>query len=77
MHGELVLDLAWCCQPHRMAHGQHLNLKWIWMDGFCTGMPWELLYADDLELITDTKEECISKLNAWKAGWKVKGSVLT
>ena len=20
-------------QPHRMGHGQHLNLKWIWMDG--------------------------------------------
>ena len=33
MHGELVFDIAcWCCQPHRMAHGQHLNLKWIWMD---------------------------------------------
>ena len=31
--------LAWCCQPHRMGHGQHLNLKWIWMNGdlfFCS-----------------------------------------
>ena len=21
------------CQPLRMGHGQHLNVKWIWMDG--------------------------------------------
>ena len=29
-----VWHLAWCCQPHQMGHGQHLNLKWIWfMDG--------------------------------------------
>ena len=33
MHGELVFDIAWCCQPHWMGHGQHLNLKWIWLDG--------------------------------------------
>ena len=34
MHGELVFDIAWCCQPHRMGNGLHLNLKWIWMDRF-------------------------------------------
>ena len=34
MHGELVFDIAWSCQPHRMGHGQHLNLKWIWKDGW-------------------------------------------
>ena len=33
MHGEPVFDIAWCCQHHRMGHGQHLNLKWIWNDG--------------------------------------------
>ena len=33
MLGELVFDIAWCCQPHWMGHGEHLNLKWIWMDG--------------------------------------------
>ena len=27
-----VFDIAYCCQPHEMGHGQHLNLKWIWMD---------------------------------------------
>ena len=29
-----VFNIAWCCQPHRMGHGQHLNLKWVWMDGW-------------------------------------------
>ena len=33
---------------------------------FRTGLPWELLYADDLELIAGTKVECIFKLKAWK-----------
>ena len=29
---------------------------------FRTGVPWELLYADDLVIIADSLEECISKL---------------
>ena len=29
---EPIFDIAWCCQPHGMGHGQHLNLKWIWMN---------------------------------------------
>ena len=33
MHGEPVFDLSWCCQPHRMGHGQHLKLK-MDMDGW-------------------------------------------
>ena len=40
---------------------------------FRTGVPWELLYADDLVLIADTQEECISKLKAWKTGMESKG----
>ena len=40
---------------------------------FCTGVPWELLYTDDLVLIVDSQEECISKLKAWKAGIESKG----
>ena len=28
-----MFHIAWCCQPHRMGHGQHLDLKWIRMDG--------------------------------------------
>ena len=26
-HGELVFDVAWCCQHHRIWHGQHPNLN--------------------------------------------------
>ena len=40
---------------------------------FHTGVPWELLYIDDLVLIADTQEECISKPKAWKAGMESKG----
>ena len=40
---------------------------------FRTGVPWELLYADDLVLIAESQEECISKLKAWKAGMESKG----
>ena len=40
---------------------------------FCTGVPWELLYADDLEVIADTLEECITKLKAMKNGMENKG----
>ena len=40
---------------------------------FHTGVPWELLYADDLVVIADSLEECISKLRVWKAGMESKG----
>ena len=33
MHGELAFDIAWCCQPHRMGHKQHPDLK-LDMDGW-------------------------------------------
>jgi len=36
-------------------------------------LPWELLYADDLVVIADSLEECISKLRVWKAGMESKG----
>ena len=39
---------------------------------FRTGVPWELLYADDLVVIADSLEECISKLRSGKLGWRVK-----
>ena len=31
---------------------------------FCTGVPWELLYADDLPLIADSLAKCIPELKA-------------
>ena len=37
---------------------------------FHTGVSW---WPDDLMLITDTQNECISKLNAWKAGMESRG----
>ena len=39
---------------------------------FSIGVPWELLLTDDLLFITNTQEECISKLKAWKAGMESK-----
>ena len=40
---------------------------------FHTGVPWELLYADDLALIAESLEECIEKFEAWKSGMESKG----
>ena len=40
---------------------------------FCTGAPWELLYADDLVIMADSLELCSSKLKAWKAAMEKKG----
>ena len=40
---------------------------------FGTGVPWELIYTDDLVLITDTQEKCISKLLVWVADMDNKG----
>ena len=39
---------------------------------FSIGVPWELLLTGDLLFITNTQEECISKLKAWKAGMESK-----
>ena len=35
---------------------------------FLTGVPWELLYTDDLVLIADTQEECYSKIRLGGVG---------
>ena len=40
---------------------------------FRTGVPWELLYADDLVLIAVTQVECITKFKTWKADMESKG----
>ena len=40
---------------------------------FRTGVPWELLYADDLVIMADTLEECIARFKAWKDGMEQKG----
>ena len=33
---------------------------------FCTGCPWELLYADDLMISAGSKEELLVKIKTWK-----------
>ena len=40
---------------------------------FRTGVPWELLYADDLVIIADTYKGCIARLKEWKTGMEQKG----
>ena len=40
---------------------------------FRTGVPWELLYADDLVIIADSLEELIARFKVWKAGMQQKG----
>ena len=30
MHGEAGFDIAWFCQPHKMEHGQHVDLKLLY-----------------------------------------------
>ena len=40
---------------------------------FHTGVPLELLYADDLAVMADSLEECITRLNVWKEGMEHKG----
>jgi hypothetical protein len=40
---------------------------------FREGLPWELLYADDLALIAETEEELLQKIRRWKAGMEEKG----
>ena len=40
---------------------------------FRTGVPWELLYADDLAVMVDSLEECIARLKVWKEGMERKG----
>jgi len=40
---------------------------------FATGLPWKLLYADDLVVIAEDENELIIKLNQWKSCLQGKG----
>ena len=40
---------------------------------FREGLPFELLYADDLVLIAETEEELLGKIRVWKKGMEAKG----
>ena len=38
-----------------------------------SGFPWEDLFADDLGIITESLEECVKRLLAWKEAMEEKG----
>ena len=40
---------------------------------FRGGLPWELLYADDLVLVTESEESLLEKIRKWKTGLESKG----
>ena len=40
---------------------------------FCTGCPWELLYADDLMISAGSMEELLVKVKTWKTEMEKKG----
>ena len=40
---------------------------------FREGLPWELLFADDLALLAESKAELLVKINRWKEGMERKG----
>jgi hypothetical protein len=40
---------------------------------FKVGLPWELLYADDLALLASSEEELLEKIRMWKTGLEDKG----
>ena len=40
---------------------------------FCSGDPWEDLYADDLVVIAESLEKCVRRLLTWKEAMEKKG----
>ncbi|HXJ94687.1 MAG TPA: reverse transcriptase domain-containing protein [Terriglobia bacterium] len=40
---------------------------------FRVGLPWELLYADDLVLMAESEEKLMDKLRRWRHGFEEKG----
>ena len=40
---------------------------------FRAGVPWEIIYADDLVIIADSLEECVRRLLIWKGAMEKKG----
>ena len=40
---------------------------------FCSGVSWEILYADDLVIIAESLEECVRRLLIWKEAMEKNG----
>ena len=53
--------------------GSVLSLLLFIIEEFCSGVPWEDLYADDLVIIAESLEECVRKLLTWKEAMEKKG----
>ena len=73
-----VRSLAWELQCIRTLSLAHCSPSWYWRCCRVCSAPvchWELLYADELALIADTREECISRYG--RLAWKVKGYTST
>ena len=37
------------------------------------GLPWEVFYADDLELLAESEEKLLEMIRQWKDGMEQKG----
>ena len=40
---------------------------------FCTGCPWELFYADDLVIISESIDDLTARVSSWKHHMETKG----
>ena len=40
---------------------------------FRYGLPWELLYADDLDLMAESEDKLMEKFELWRSGMEDKG----
>ena len=57
-------------QPHRMGHGQHLNLKWTWMDGLSLEKKIENEIYGSVQNCGDSIANALELLQfCWKIDW--------
>ena len=61
MVGQSLYSTGLGCERH--THTQH----------FGCGLPWELLYADDLVIITESEESLMEKMGKLKEELEMKG----
>ena len=62
-----------CIRAQFSAHCYSLSVLEALSREFREGLPMELLYADDLVLIAETKELLLEKVRKWKEGMEKKG----
>ena len=42
------------------------------MEAISRKLPWQLLYADDVVVVTDTEQDLTKRLNESKGTWKIE-----